>query len=130
MAPSVARFVTERGVDPQRLNLCHMDGHMDLAYQRRILDMGASVSFDTFGLEIFFNSPDHNHSATDLARMEHLMELPRSARPPVGDGAQTTRPVTSPLSDRRPLHSVKGGRHKTLALPLPPTGPLRERSRR
>ena len=75
MAPSVARFVTEHGVDPRRLNLCHMDGHMDLAYQRRILDMGAWISFDTFGLEIFFNSPDHNHSATDLARMEHLMDL-------------------------------------------------------
>jgi phosphotriesterase-related protein len=52
-----------------------MDGHMDIAYQRRLLDMGAWISFDTFGLEIFFNSPDHNHTATDLARMSFLMEL-------------------------------------------------------
>ncbi|MBS1677722.1 MAG: phosphotriesterase-related protein [Actinobacteria bacterium] len=75
MAPQVARFVIERGVDPRRLNLCHMDGHMDVAYQRRILDLGAWISFDTFGLEIFFNTPDHNHTATDLARMDALIRL-------------------------------------------------------
>jgi phosphotriesterase-related protein len=75
MAPQVARFVIERGVDPRRLNLCHMDGHMDIAYQRRILDLGAWISFDTFGLEIFFNTPDHNHTATDLARIDALIRL-------------------------------------------------------
>lgn len=76
VAPEVARFVLERGVDPSRLNLCHMDGFMDLDFQRRVLDMGAYISFDTFGFEIYYDdAPDLNHNAHDSARCRHLMAL-------------------------------------------------------
>jgi phosphotriesterase-related protein len=76
VAPEVTRFVLARGVDPARLNLCHMDGFMNLDYQRRILDLGAYISFDTFGLEIYYDdSPDRNHNAHDSVRVQHLIEL-------------------------------------------------------
>lgn len=76
VAPEVARFVLERGVDPGRLNLCHMDGFMDLDFQRRVLDMGAYISFDTFGFEIYYDdSVDLNHNAHDSVRCRHLVEL-------------------------------------------------------
>jgi phosphotriesterase-related protein len=76
VAPAVTRFVLERGVDPTRLNLCHMDGFMNLDYQRRILDMGAYISFDTFGLEIYYDdSPDRNHNAHDSTRVYRLLDL-------------------------------------------------------
>jgi phosphotriesterase-related protein len=76
VAPEIARFVIERGVDPGRLNLCHMDGFMDLDFQRRVLDMGAWISFDTFGFEVYYDdAPDLNHNAHDSARCRHLVEL-------------------------------------------------------
>jgi len=73
VAPEVTRFVLEKGVDPRRFNLCHMDGYMDIDYQRRLLDMGVWISFDTFGLEAYFST--FNYTAHDAQRERYLLEL-------------------------------------------------------
>jgi phosphotriesterase-related protein len=75
VAPELVRFILRQGVDPQRVNICHMDGYMNLDYQLRVLDMGVNVSFDTFGLEVYYDALEYNHNCHDSQREEHLLEL-------------------------------------------------------
>lgn len=75
IAPEIVRFVLRQGVDPARVDICHMDGHMNLDYQRRVADMGVWISFDTFGLEVYYDGLDFNHNCHDSQREEHLIAL-------------------------------------------------------
>lgn len=75
IAPEVAKFVLHEGVDPQRVNMCHMDSYMNIAYQRRVADMGVWISFDNFGIEIYYDSLDFNHNCHDSQREDFLIEL-------------------------------------------------------
>jgi phosphotriesterase-related protein len=75
VAPEIARFVLRQHVDPERINFCHMDGYMNLDYQRRVADMGFWISFDTFGLEVYYDTAGFNHNCHDSQREEFLMEL-------------------------------------------------------
>ena len=75
IAPDIVKYVLDEGVDPGRVNICHMDGHMNLAYQRRVADMGVWISFDTFGLEVYYESMSFNHNCHDSQRERHLLEL-------------------------------------------------------
>ena len=75
IAPEVAEFVLSRGVDPQKVNMCHMDGYMNLDYQRRVADLGVFISFDNFGLENYYDSVDFSYNSHDSRRHEHLLKL-------------------------------------------------------
>ena len=75
VAPEIARFVLAQGVDPARVNMSHMDGYMSLEYQRRVADMGVYISFDTFGLEVYYDSALYNQNTHDSHREELLIQL-------------------------------------------------------
>lgn len=75
VAPEIVRFVLRQGVNPQKVNMCHMDGYMNLAYQLRVLNMGVNISFDTFGLEVYYDSLEFNHNCHDSEREKHLLQL-------------------------------------------------------
>ena len=75
IAPEVARFVLRGGVDPQKVNMCHMDGYMNLDYQRGVADLGVFISFDNFGLENYYDSIDFSYNSHDSQRHEHLLRL-------------------------------------------------------
>lgn len=74
-APEVVEHVLDAGVIPDRLNVCHMDGRMDLEYQKRVAEYGVFISFDTFGLEIYYDSLGFNHNCHDSQREIHLLAL-------------------------------------------------------
>ena len=75
IAPEVAEFVLRKGVDPQKVNMCHMDGYMNLDHQRRVADLGVFISFDNFGLENYYDSIDFSYNSHDSMRHEHLLKL-------------------------------------------------------
>ena len=75
IAPEVAKFVLRKGVDPQKINMCHMDGYMNLDYQRRVADLDVFISFDNFGLENYYDSIDFSYNSHDSQRHEHLLKL-------------------------------------------------------
>ena len=73
-APAVVEFVLARGVVPNRLNICHMDGRLELDYLVSVLEAGVFISFDTFGLEAYYDSIDRR-SSFDADRERILLEL-------------------------------------------------------
>lgn len=73
-APEVTQFVLDHGVLASRINICHMDGHMEVPYLRTVLDMGVYISFDTFGIEAYYDSIDRR-SRFDAEREAALMTL-------------------------------------------------------
>ncbi len=75
IAPEVAEFVLRKGVDPEKINMCHMDGYMNLDYQRRVADLGVFISFDNFGLENYYDTIDFSYNSHDSRRHEHLLKL-------------------------------------------------------
>jgi phosphotriesterase-related protein len=46
-----ARQLIAGGVDPARIVICHGDIQLDMAYLRRLLELGVCVEFDNFGKE-------------------------------------------------------------------------------
>jgi phosphotriesterase-related protein len=73
-APEITQFVLDHGVLPSRVNICHMDGHMEIPYLRTVLDMGVYISFDTFGIEAYYDSIDRR-SRFDAEREAALLTL-------------------------------------------------------
>jgi phosphotriesterase-related protein len=73
-APEVAQFVLDHGVPPSCLNICHMDGRMEIPYLQSVLDMGVYISFDTFGIEAYYDSIDRR-SRFDAEREAALLTL-------------------------------------------------------
>lgn len=61
-------FLTERGVDPERLVIGHCGDSKDLAYLRELMDGGATIGMDRFGME---------HVLPDEARIETVLALLR-----------------------------------------------------
>ena len=75
VAPEVAKYALRKGVDPQKINMCHMDENMTLDYQRRVADLEVFISFDNFGLEIYYDSLEFNYNSHDSQRHDHLLKL-------------------------------------------------------
>lgn len=74
-APEVIEYVLEAGVPPERLNVCHLDGRTDLGYLRRVAGYGVYMSFDTFGLEVYYDSFDYGRSQHDGQRVRTVLAL-------------------------------------------------------
>jgi phosphotriesterase-related protein len=73
-APEVSDFIVGRGVDPARVNICHMDGYMDVDYMTEVLRRGVIIAFDGFGLECYYDSLD-GFRCHDSVREQCLLEL-------------------------------------------------------
>jgi phosphotriesterase-related protein len=73
-APEVTDFIIGRGVDPARVNICHMDGYMDVDYMTDVLERGVIIAFDGFGLECYYDSID-GFRTHDSVRERCLLEL-------------------------------------------------------
>ena len=75
-APEVVKFVLDHGVQASRVNICHMDGRPDIDYLTSVLETGVFVSFDTFGLEAYYDSIDRRSSfdAEREAILEQVLE--------------------------------------------------------
>lgn len=73
-APTVARYVMRQGVDPEKVNIAHMDGHMNVDYQARVAEFGCFISFDGFGLEVYYDSMDA-YRPHDSERERCIIEL-------------------------------------------------------
>ncbi|HEX2174486.1 MAG TPA: hypothetical protein VHG70_01130, partial [Nocardioidaceae bacterium] len=61
-------FLTGRGVDPERLVIGHSGDSEDLAYLQELMDAGATLGMDRFGME---------HVLTDDRRVATVVELVR-----------------------------------------------------
>lgn len=70
----VAELMMSEGLAADRILFCNIDKVLDAAYVRDIVDTGAVVEF-AFGSEHYF--ADRFRDATDLARLEFLLELAR-----------------------------------------------------
>jgi phosphotriesterase-related protein len=73
-ALTIATTILDRGVDPGRVNICHMDGRLDFDYQSAVLDTGVFISFDTFGQEAYYDAIDRR-SSFDAEREAALIRL-------------------------------------------------------
>ena len=62
------QYFRKRGVDPERLIIGHCGDSQDLDYLRELMDAGATIGMDRFGME---------HVLSDDARVETLLALLR-----------------------------------------------------
>ena len=62
------QYLRKRGVDPERLIIGHCGDSQDLDYLRELMDAGATIGMDRFGME---------HVLADEARVETLLALLR-----------------------------------------------------
>ncbi len=74
-----ARVLIEGGVDPARIVICHGDVELDLAYLRRLCELGVCVEFDNFGKEFEPEPVEGGFAAgafaTDAERVRAILEL-------------------------------------------------------
>ena len=113
-------FLTERGVAADRLVIGHCGDSEDLDYLRELMDAGATIGMDRFGMEHVL--PDAARTATVLAL------LARGVRRP--DGAVPRRRVLQPgdaaLVARCPRTALEHGE----PVPADPARPARRRRHR
>jgi phosphotriesterase-related protein len=73
-APEVVAHILARGVSPRKVIVCHMDGNMDLHYQVEVARTGVWISYDCFGLEVYFDGIDR-YRCHDSERERVLLRL-------------------------------------------------------
>lgn len=73
-APEVARFILERGVEPSRTVLCHMDAYPNATDILDVAALGMYISFDGFGLESYYTATDE-YRIRDFERETHILKL-------------------------------------------------------
>jgi phosphotriesterase-related protein len=73
-APEVVEHILAKGVEPRKVIVCHMDGNMDLAYQITVANFGVWISYDSIGLEVYFDS-SKRHRCHDSERERVLIKL-------------------------------------------------------
>lgn len=69
MGPEQADFLISQGVNPKKIQIGHMEGNLDLDYQKKVLDKGVFISFDRIGLQVFASCP------MDMQRVETVLAL-------------------------------------------------------
>jgi phosphotriesterase-related protein len=73
-APDVVGRILDAGVPAAKVIVCHMDGNMDLDYQVRVAETGVFVSYDCFGLEVYFDCHGR-YRCHDSERERVLLQL-------------------------------------------------------
>ena len=69
MGPEQADFLISQGVNPKKIQIGHMEGNLDLDYQKKVLDKGVFIAFDRIGLQVFGGCP------MDPQRVETVLAL-------------------------------------------------------
>jgi phosphotriesterase-related protein len=63
MGPEQAELLVAEGADPKRVQIGHMDGNTDIAYQLATLEHGVQISFDRFSIQGLVGAPmDEAHT--------------------------------------------------------------------
>ncbi|MFA7157881.1 MAG: phosphotriesterase-related protein [Kiritimatiellia bacterium] len=75
-----ADALMQRGVDPGRIVICHIDVVFDFDYLKALLKLGVYVEFDNFGKEFYIDREDRlgfsgGIFATDLERVRAIRQL-------------------------------------------------------
>jgi phosphotriesterase-related protein len=74
-----AEILIERGVDPAKIVICHIDVEFDVEYIKALLRKGVFVEFDNFGKEFYIDPADRGFAggvfARDIERVRVLKEL-------------------------------------------------------
>lgn len=69
----VFEFLTKQGMSPDRIVLGHADEQLDEGYHREMLATGATLAYDTFGSDYYFNG--HFKDPGDDERLRLLLPL-------------------------------------------------------
>ena len=77
--PRQMEVFVEEGVDPNKVQIAHTGDTDDLDYIEGILDTGAWIGLDRWGLEMFLPMDKRNATATELLRRGHADRLFMSA---------------------------------------------------
>jgi phosphotriesterase-related protein len=74
-----ADILLERGVDPAKIVICHVDVDLQLPYLRSLLERGVFVEFDDFGKEFYIDIADRHFAggvfAHDIERVRTICQL-------------------------------------------------------
>jgi phosphotriesterase-related protein len=73
-APEVVARILRQGLDPKKVIICHMDGNMDFDYQIGVAKTGVWISYDCFGLEVYFDNMGR-YRCHDSERERFLLKL-------------------------------------------------------
>jgi phosphotriesterase-related protein len=65
----------EEGVDPRRVQIAHTGDTDDLDHIERVLDTGAWIGLDRYGLEMFIPMDRRNATAAELLRRGHAERI-------------------------------------------------------
>ncbi len=73
--PRQMEIFAEEGVDPGKVQIAHTGDTDDLDYIERVLDTGAWIGLDRYGLEMFLPMDKRNATATELLRRGYADRL-------------------------------------------------------
>jgi phosphotriesterase-related protein len=73
--PRQLEILTEEGVDPTKIQIAHTGDTDDLDYIERILDSGAWIGLDRYGLEMFLPMDRRNATTLELLRRGYADRL-------------------------------------------------------
>jgi phosphotriesterase-related protein len=74
--PEIVQHILRQGVNPERVNIAHMDSTVDINYQLTVLEMGVSIGLDMFGVELYYDSlMGEQHLPHDTDREYILLQL-------------------------------------------------------
>ena len=74
-APRQMEIFTEEGVDPHKVQIAHTGDSDDLDYIERVLDTGAWIGLDRYGLEMFLPMDRRNATTLELLRRGYADRL-------------------------------------------------------
>ncbi len=73
------KILTDEGVRPEQICICHLDVEFDEEYLEAVFDTGAYAMFDNFGKEYYFTAKDAVFSGgpfeTDLDRVRMIIKM-------------------------------------------------------
>ncbi len=102
---TAAKLLTEHGVAPESICVCHTDVTFDYEYMRMLLKLGVYLEFDNFGKEFYFEAQDGAFAGgpfeTDIARVRMLKRL-------IADGYGAKLLIASDLCLKASLHKYGG----------------------
>lgn len=75
----ILNILKKNGVNPNRVNICHVDVEIDLIYCEALAKMGSFIEFDNFGKEYYINKKDRKFAggifARDIERVRSIKNL-------------------------------------------------------
>ena len=99
------RILTDEGVSPEQICICHLDVEFDYDYLCRVFDTGVYAMFDNFGKEYYFAKTDAVFSGgpfeTDIDRVRMIKRM-------IADGHTDRLMLATDVCLKSLLHSFGG----------------------